>query len=49
MCGGAALCDRHQDAAVVAPRVEVGARQRLGSRKRERSVNHQNIMLLMGT
>lgn len=32
--GGAALRDGHQDAAVVAPRVEVGARQRLGGAER---------------
>lgn len=32
MSGGAALRDGHQDPAVVPPRVEVGARQRLGKR-----------------
>lgn len=36
MSGGASLRDGHQDTAVVPPRVEMGAGERLGSKNKER-------------
>lgn len=46
--GGVSLCDGHQDAAVVAPRVEVGARQRLGSRTKSAFSEPSEVNLRTG-